>query len=751
MELTFAGDESTVGAVGSTERRAWETGFVEALALFLGISPWRIIVLSVRIGSLIVNVAILDPAPQEGKSNSSGGGLLVEAPSALSLVAGLQSQIANSSAPSVQIGGLNATQAAIVHSPPVPPPYAPPHIPPSLPPPHTPPPLSPLPCPRDVAAAVCTDSRAELCYFDVSCGDCSSDAWGCLGCNAGRQGMNCRFCGFGHFRDIPCPGTALGADNSKLTEGGSDSAALLPALAVVALALGCVALRFRARRRQRRQKSAAERSSTTAGMAQSARTAAIEDASAEDQDTTVHLAGVALASSLTHRAQVSFRPESGSPSAQPKRPRAKQPDATMGGFTSRGKLLERLSAMPATFRLSTRRSMLPRSSRQSAVANRRSHLGDLDEVHDEAPGRRAFGGTDGHMSVRTAAAAQALTARRLGVISDRAHGRHGSVEGPPRVGASIGVSNSGTRRHRSIGAPPRHRLSRGGGAESSGGDDVQPARLPPPSRMSLGKEPPAGMLTRESHQIAVDSNSDPTPAPLPAPPLAASLTGELQLDALVAADGGVLDEPQLDALVATDGDDLLEEPQLDILVDAVNEEPSASGDRAEIDAEPSFEVGASTLSVDSFSSEPTIAHTTTLAPAPAPALAPSLAPAMPIRESNCFVAWDEAVSLDIEDDGDGAEEVEAEPAYDADGAEEGEAESAFLMSAEEAIAQESKTAMKTAFPLHPQFEQDATSWQLPPLAASDAGSAGDQASRRAAHVLQESKAEDETKRSVVRI
>jgi len=44
----------------------------------------------------------------------------------------------------------------------------------------------------------------ELCYLDVRCHAPWTDPWGGMGCNAGGQGQQYRFCGFGPFP--PCPG-----------------------------------------------------------------------------------------------------------------------------------------------------------------------------------------------------------------------------------------------------------------------------------------------------------------------------------------------------------------------------------------------------------------------------------------------------------------------------------------------------------------------------------------------------------------
>ena len=45
----------------------------------------------------------------------------------------------------------------------------------------------------------CSDlPNGQSVKFDSSCES------GGLGCNAGGQGQNCRFCGFGEFENIPC-------------------------------------------------------------------------------------------------------------------------------------------------------------------------------------------------------------------------------------------------------------------------------------------------------------------------------------------------------------------------------------------------------------------------------------------------------------------------------------------------------------------------------------------------------------------
>ena len=64
----------------------------------------------------------------------------------------------------------------------------------------SPPLLPPLTCPD-----VCTGNPMETCFYDPTCSDLGAGWGGGLGCNAGGQGQECRFCGFGEF-DC-CPGS----------------------------------------------------------------------------------------------------------------------------------------------------------------------------------------------------------------------------------------------------------------------------------------------------------------------------------------------------------------------------------------------------------------------------------------------------------------------------------------------------------------------------------------------------------------
>jgi hypothetical protein len=56
------------------------------------------------------------------------------------------------------------------------------------------------PCVEEAAAATCTGNPVEKCYFDLSCKD------GGLGCEAAGW-SSCRFCGFGIYESVGCPGT----------------------------------------------------------------------------------------------------------------------------------------------------------------------------------------------------------------------------------------------------------------------------------------------------------------------------------------------------------------------------------------------------------------------------------------------------------------------------------------------------------------------------------------------------------------
>ena len=125
-------------------------------------------------------------------------------------------------------------QAMLVRISPSPPPLPPPTSPPpSAPDPSPPPPTTPLPSPPPkaplcgtiTATPSCTGNTLELCYLDTRCKFQESDPYGGLGCNAGGVGVECRFCGFGDFANIPCPGDSSGL-TGELTNGEGAAAAL---------------------------------------------------------------------------------------------------------------------------------------------------------------------------------------------------------------------------------------------------------------------------------------------------------------------------------------------------------------------------------------------------------------------------------------------------------------------------------------------------------------------------------------------
>jgi len=78
-------------------------------------------------------------------------------------------------------------------------------------------------CSAAEATNVCSDNPEHMCFFDEACNDCHADDFNCLGCNAGGKGMACRYCGFGAYSDIACPGTCnpttIGA--SAIVDGSS--------------------------------------------------------------------------------------------------------------------------------------------------------------------------------------------------------------------------------------------------------------------------------------------------------------------------------------------------------------------------------------------------------------------------------------------------------------------------------------------------------------------------------------------------
>jgi len=74
------------------------------------------------------------------------------------------------------------------------------------------------PCKADVAEASCA-GPTETCFEDTRCsGVDGPDPFGGLGCNAGGVAWNCRFCGFGGFNDITCPGAEVEIDITIATD-----------------------------------------------------------------------------------------------------------------------------------------------------------------------------------------------------------------------------------------------------------------------------------------------------------------------------------------------------------------------------------------------------------------------------------------------------------------------------------------------------------------------------------------------------
>jgi hypothetical protein len=88
----------------------------------------------------------------------------------------------------------------------------------------------------------------EFCFYDADCLDVVNDPRGGLGCNAGGH-AECRFCGFGSFRGIPCPGGSgdglsegeLAGNAAGLTGAGSGAGAGAGLMAVGVVALAAAA------------------------------------------------------------------------------------------------------------------------------------------------------------------------------------------------------------------------------------------------------------------------------------------------------------------------------------------------------------------------------------------------------------------------------------------------------------------------------------------------------------------------------
>lgn len=64
-----------------------------------------------------------------------------------------------------------------------------------------------MPCPKDEASPRCAGTT-ETCFHDPRCSS-GEDPFGGLGCNAGGVAWDCRFCGFGGFTKITCPGAEV--------------------------------------------------------------------------------------------------------------------------------------------------------------------------------------------------------------------------------------------------------------------------------------------------------------------------------------------------------------------------------------------------------------------------------------------------------------------------------------------------------------------------------------------------------------
>ena len=85
----------------------------------------------------------------------------------------------------------------------------------------------------------------EFCYKDVRClNNTQADPFGGLGCNAGGY-KECRYCGFGLFKSIPCPGgsgdgIADGEGTSALTGGAGAGAGM--GMAMMAAGAGALVL-----------------------------------------------------------------------------------------------------------------------------------------------------------------------------------------------------------------------------------------------------------------------------------------------------------------------------------------------------------------------------------------------------------------------------------------------------------------------------------------------------------------------------
>jgi serine/threonine protein kinase len=115
-------------------------------------------------------------------------------------------------------------------------------------------------CVADSASANCAGPD-EPCYLDMRCGT-ADDPHGGLGCNAGGWEW-CRFCGFGQFESIACPGEALGSGQTSALTQNISTGGMVTVVAVVATLIICCCLVAclvvrRRRRREAQQKEQAK-------------------------------------------------------------------------------------------------------------------------------------------------------------------------------------------------------------------------------------------------------------------------------------------------------------------------------------------------------------------------------------------------------------------------------------------------------------------------------------------------------------
>ena len=164
---------------------------------------------------------------------------------------------------------------------PSPPPLKPPSLPPAVPPlPSPPPPLPPPPpnaptCSMLKAEGTCTGNPDELCYYEPRCDFPDKDPHGGLGCNAGGGNRLCRFCGFGNYVSVACPGTggevgdvedmsaALSSTSSALSTEAGAATSMLPTIiaTVCGTLLFCLCVAYRRRKQSKLQLASKARDS----------------------------------------------------------------------------------------------------------------------------------------------------------------------------------------------------------------------------------------------------------------------------------------------------------------------------------------------------------------------------------------------------------------------------------------------------------------------------------------------------------